>query len=71
MVSDLPAGVIEGTRVGIVLDGFSAPLSAVVLAVRNDKLHGRFELSPELGQDWSQQFARLAGNLEPLMANAA
>jgi hypothetical protein len=47
-------------RVTISISGVPEELSAVVLSLERDKLRGKFEFSPAVGENWVQRCAELA-----------
>ncbi|MEI6557715.1 MAG: methyl-accepting chemotaxis protein [Rhodospirillaceae bacterium] len=66
MASGLPASLAVGTRVTVAIPGLPSPLTAVVLASERGGLHGKFELVPDAGKGWHQDYARLVAGLAPL-----
>jgi len=66
MASGLPDGISEGMRVRIGITGISASLDANVLSSEHGRLHGKFELAPDAGSGWTDQFERLVAGLIPM-----
>jgi len=64
MASGVPEGIRAGMRVRLSISGLPETLAAVVLSVEHDKMHGKFELSPEAGQSWSRQCAMLVAGVK-------
>jgi hypothetical protein len=70
MISGLPECIAKGMQVKIAMEGIPEPLTAIVLAVERQRIHGRFELPPEVQQNWTQHFNSLVTGLTPLAAAA-
>lgn len=66
MVSGLPAEIAAGTRFDISMADVPMTFTAIALTTENGRLHGKFELSPELRERWSEEWARLIGGPTPM-----
>lgn len=65
MVSGLSGSVPAGTLVAFSIDGIPGPLPAVVLSTSEDRMHGKFEQSPEAQEEWRRHFKRVVSKLTP------
>jgi len=66
MASGLPATIGNGTRVEVSISGVSSRIAATLLGSEHGRVHGKFELAPEIGERWAQERARLTVGQEPL-----
>ena len=70
MVSGLPADIVPSTTVSVSISGVSSPMTAIVLASGRGRLHGKFELAPNIKEQWQREYERLIVGLQPLQEAA-
>jgi len=66
MATGLPDSIPHGTRLEVTISGVPVTLTTIALTNENGRLHGKFDLTPDVYDRWLQECSRLITGLPPL-----